>query len=199
MNLPNMLLVGSTARNTGKTTFCTEFIRKWHGLHSIIGVKITTIHAENAPCPHGDEGCGVCAAFKGGYEIIEEKDPFGTKDTCALLGAGALKVYWVRSASLHLSEVVNRLLADLPRDVIIICESNSLSGLVTPGVTIVTQRSGVYDIKPSAKPMLNRADFIVDISDQESLDTAIKKIEISSSNGEIRLTCPILSTTKFIL
>ena len=181
---PNMLLVGSTARNTGKTTFCTQFIRKWESQHDIVGVKLTTIHGEEAHCHHGDEGCGACTSFRGDYEIIEERDASAGKDTSLLLDAGAVKVFWVRAKADMLEEAVKQCLAAIPNDVVIVCESNSLRDLVIPGAVVVTHRSGITEMKPSAKPMLDIANVIIDIANHDSIETAIARIDITS-NGEV--------------
>ena len=182
-----MLLVGSTARNTGKTTFCTEFINKWRELNKIIGVKITTIHDDNCLCHHGDKGCGACTSFRGDYEITEEVSVSGSKDTSSLLRAGAKRVYWVRARKIRLMETAKQIMALISKDVVVVCESNSLLEHISPGVTVITHRNGVKDIKPSAKPMLEKADFIVDVGSPESLNTALDSIGIESSDEGIRL------------
>ena len=188
MYIPNMLLVGATARNTGKTTFCTEFIRKWHGFYDIFGVKITTIHTDDVHCHHGGDGCGVCTSFGGDYEISEEHNPSCGKDTCFLLQAGALKVFWVRARVLRLAEAALSVMSLIPKDAVVVCESNSLSGFVTPGVIVVTHRNDVTEVKPSAKPMLEKAGFTVDVGDPESLNAALGSIGIESAHGGITLT-----------
>jgi len=187
MIIPNMLLVGSTARNTGKTTFCAEFIKKWHELYNIIGVKITTIHDDNCLCHHGENGCGACTSFRGDYEITEEDCVSGSKDTSSLLRAGAIKVYWVRAKKWRLAETAEQIIALISKDVVVVCESNSLSEYISPGVTVITHRSQIEDIKPSALPMFEKACFIVDISEQESLNTALDGIGIESSDDGIKL------------
>jgi hypothetical protein len=148
---------------------------------------VTTIHSGKAPCPRGEESCGVCTSFTGDYEIIEEKDPSGRKDTCVLLAEGAVKVYWVKATPHGLTEAVGRLMALLPKNAVIVCESNALSGLVTPGVIVVTHRPGVDNIKPSAKPMLEKADFTVNIGDPESLRRVLEGIAITSDGSGIKL------------
>ena len=188
MHIPNMLLVGATARNTGKTTFCAEFIRKWREAYDIIGIKITTIHTYDSHCHHGDGGCGACSSFDGGYEITEERDSSCGKDTCSLLQAGALKVFWVRAKVLMLADAAASIMSRIPRDTVVVCESNSLSGYVTPGVIVVTHRGDVAEIKPSAKPMIEKAGFTVDVSDPESLSAALGGIGVVSSHGGILLT-----------
>ena len=188
MYVPNMLLVGATARNTGKTTFCAEFIRKWREACDVTGVKITTIHTDDNHCHHGDDGCGACTSFDGDYEIIEERNSSCGKDTCSLLQAGALRVFWVRTKVLRLAEATESVMSLIPKNSVVVCESNSLSGFITPGVIVVTHRSDVADIKPSAKPMLEKADFTVDVSDPESLDAALGSIGVETADGGILLT-----------
>ena len=188
MFIPNMLLVGATARNTGKTTFCAEFIRKWSDVCDVIGVKITTIHTDASHCHHGEDGCGACASFDGDFEIIEERNPHCGKDTCSLLQAGARKVFWVRARVLKLAEAAESFMALIPKNAVVVCESNSISGFVKPGVVVVTHRSDVAEIKPSAKPMLEKAGFIVDVRNSESLNAALGSIYVESVHGRILLT-----------
>jgi len=71
--IPNILVIGSAGRNSGKTEFACELIRKYRSLERVIGVKITTID-EDRPCPRGGDSCGVCEFFTGKYSITEERD-----------------------------------------------------------------------------------------------------------------------------
>jgi len=194
LTIPNMLLVGSTARNTGKTTFCTEIIRKWEPQHDIVCIKITTIHGEEPHCHHGDKGCGACTNFKEDYEIIEERNPLGKKDTNALLAAGALRVYWVRSKHEKLPHAIKRAVEKIPKDTVIICESNSLAEMVTPGAIVVTHRKEVKDIKPSAQPMMEKANFIVDISNETSIKTALENITADKTDAILTVKCKPIPT-----
>jgi len=182
-----MLLVGATARNTGKTTFCTGFIRKWTAHFDIIGVKVTTVHDEKAHCHHGNVGCGVCTNFKGEFDITEESVMIDGKDTCELLKAGAAKVYWIKANKNSLADAFSNLISKIPKSALIVCESNSLSSVVTPAVIVVSSRTDVSDMKPSAGPMLEKADFIVDVSDQGNLLAVLDSILVESTGLECRL------------
>jgi len=184
-----MLLVGSVARNTGKTTFCTEFIRKWAAQHDIVGIKVTTIYGEKGRCHHGDEGCGVCTDFVGDFEIVEEFDHSGAKDTSGLLKAGASKVYWIKATHHCLAEAFGSLIGLIPGNSVIVCESNALSALLRPAVIVVSSRNdiSIEGMKPSAKPMLEKADYIVDVRDQGKMQAALDGIIVESADGGCRL------------
>ena len=89
---PNMLMIGSADRNSGKTTFACALIAHLSGRHEIVAAKVTTIQERDGTCPRGGDGCGVCATLDGRFCITEETVRGGTKDTQRLLDAGAFKV-----------------------------------------------------------------------------------------------------------
>src|SRR5512137_57792 len=93
---PTMILVGSTARNLGKTALAARLVEALRPREKVIGVKVTTIREKGAKCPRGGDGCGTCASLTGKYDIREETDPGGDKDTSQLLKAGAARVFWLR-------------------------------------------------------------------------------------------------------
>ena len=57
LDLPNMIIVGGAGRNVGKTEFACELIRQSAERHSVVAVKVTTIHDVN--------GCSSCSDFEG--------------------------------------------------------------------------------------------------------------------------------------
>ena len=189
-----MLLVGSVARNTGKTIFCTEFIARHATLPGgVTGVKITTIYGKKGDCHRagqheGYSGCGACSAFTGDFEITQEIDPTGSKDTNLLLRAGAKQVYWLRSTLERFPEAAKLLLKALPKDTLIVCESNSLVKFVKPGAIVVTYRRGVEAEKQSAQLMIQMADFTVDISVPDELEKVIEKIAVNKTQGGIAVS-----------
>jgi hypothetical protein len=67
-----MILIGSTARNSGKTTLASLIINRYKLNRPVIGLKVTTIHDKNKRCIHGGEGCGVCSSLKGNFQITED-------------------------------------------------------------------------------------------------------------------------------
>ena len=182
-----MLLVGSTARNTGKTTFCLAFLDKWKDKFDIIGLKVTTIREGKGICHHGNDGCGACTSFSGNYEIIEETNKSGGKDTSKLLAAGAKKVFWIRALTGYVQEALDVFMTQFSSKHIIVCESNALIGFVTPGVSVLMHRNSVAKIKPSADFFLKRADFVCDISEPSNIETVLDKIEIECAKERINL------------
>jgi hypothetical protein len=69
-NVPNMILIGSTARHSGKTAVATAVIKKIKSKYPVVGLKVTTIEEKNEKYIHGGEDCGFCSGLKGNYEII---------------------------------------------------------------------------------------------------------------------------------
>ncbi len=178
LNIKNMLLVGSTVRNIGKTTFASSIINKWKDEYPIIGLKITTIHDKSGKCQHGNEGCGICTNIKDNYVILEEKSE-NKKDTGVLLSSGAMKVYWIRSLKDKLFEAINEFLNMIPKNTIIVCESNTLRKYVKPGVFVMMTKENSGKIKETALNVINEADFLVDL-DLNSIDDVIGKIKINN-------------------
>ena len=41
LSIPQMILIGSSGRNSGKTTLAVEMINRWKSRSSIIALKIT--------------------------------------------------------------------------------------------------------------------------------------------------------------
>ena len=189
MDIPNMLLVGSTARNTGKTTFCVAFLNKWQDKFDIIGLKVTAIRKGKSACPHGNHECGVCASLVGNYEITEETNKSGEKDTQKLLAAGAKKVFWIRALTEYVQEALDVFMAQIAPGHMIVCESNALTAFITPGASVLMHRNDAMQIKPSAKLFMQNADFVCDISEPGNIETVLGKIEVSRAEGQISLAC----------
>ena len=103
---PDILMIGATGRNTGKTTFACEVIRRYSGRHAVVGAnaKVTTIADRRGPCPRGGQGCGVCSSLAGDYQITEERAEAGGKDTQRMLAAGAHRAYWLRVCIIYQNE-----------------------------------------------------------------------------------------------
>lgn len=169
---PNMLLIGAAKSNSGKTTLATAIIERLKKRHSIIGVKITTIHERDGKCHKGDASCGACCSFKGNFLIHEEEGIEKNKDTTRLLQAGAQKVYWIRAHKLSLHEAIATLLENLRSenvDAMVLCESNSLRNVLKPGLFLMVKRKDSSEFKPSAEEVKSLADRVVNF-DGEGFD-----------------------------
>jgi molybdopterin-guanine dinucleotide biosynthesis protein A len=160
MTRDSMLVLGSAGRNVGKTEFACRLIARYAAIHTVVGVKITTVKERDGKCPRGGEGCGVCTSLQGNYAITEEVDGPVGKDTTRMLEAGAHKVYWLRVLKEHLEEGVANLLEIIPEEAVIVCESNSLRQVLTPGMFLVVREKGSDAIKASCKDVIRFADRV---------------------------------------
>jgi hypothetical protein len=159
--MPNMILIGSTARNIGKTRTAVSMIEKLKLNQPVIGLKITCIDEKNGKCMHGNTKCGVCSRFSGKSELIREFSKTGDKDTCKMLKAGAKQVFWLKTLRSELKESFEDFLERIPEHALIVCESNSLRKYVKPGHFIMVTGSDNRASKASALEVIDMADRIV--------------------------------------
>ena len=177
VTFPNMLLIGSSGRKSGKTHLATAIIELNRRKTDIIGLKVTTIEKKDGTCPHGRKGCGVCSSMEGDYLVLEEKDGTLEKDTSLLLSAGAKKVYWLLVLEEALEKGAQELLKFIPHNSVIVAESNRLRLAVQPGlfVMLINRHSA---IKPSAERVRSQADLSIE-TDGQSFDFPVDNIQYS--------------------
>lgn len=163
MRRPDLIMIGATGRNAGKTEFACELIRRLAPEAPVTAVKITTIRDAEGPCPRGGDGCGVCASVEGRFTLTEERDAGLPKDTGRMLRAGAHRVLWLRVLQAHLAEGVEALLAQLPSGAVV-CESNAARAVIEPGLFLVLRPAGAQGVKASAQAWMHLADRVVAFS-----------------------------------
>ena len=161
IDFPNMLLIGSLGRKSGKTLLATSLIKRYLGDRRVIGLKVSTVHENNGVCLRGGKGCGVCTSFQGPFVLTEEKDLSNSKDTSKMLSAGARKVYWLRAKKMHLFEGMQAMMKLIHPTDIVVCESNSVRLVVRPGVFVMAKNRASKDLKTSALTVLQYVDKIV--------------------------------------
>ena len=159
--LPNMLLIGSTGRNSGKTEFACRIIRHFSQTTPITGLKVTTLSRNDGTCPRGGTGCGVCSSLPGEYCITDEADAPAGKDTARLLSAGASRVYWLRALKSHLLQGLTEVLKLVGPDTMLVCESNRLRTVAQPGVFLMVANDLADSRKDSAAAVAGFADKTV--------------------------------------
>jgi hypothetical protein len=184
LKIEQMVLIGSTCRNSGKTTLAVELIKKWKNKFPVIALKITTIKDKNGKCQRGGHGCDACTNIKGNFQLLEENDKTKNKDTSLLLLSGAEKVYWLKCLNTHIYDGINYFMDQLPKDALIICESNSLRNVVIPGSFIMLKNAENDVIKPSASEVIDKADVIIENDFQNSINNIIEKIEIQKTESD---------------
>ncbi|MEY7998742.1 hypothetical protein AB8U03_00775 [Clostridium sp. Mt-5] len=176
-NIPNMILIGSTARNSGKTTLAISIINKYKLIRPVVALKVTTIQDKNGKCIHGGEGCGVCSSLKGNFEITEELNLSSNKDTSLLLAAGAENVYWLKTLKNNIYEGFKEFITQIPENALIVCESNSLRKVVNPGVFVMIKNTQDSQMRKSASEVIDQADIIIENNFNDNFEKVIKKID----------------------
>ncbi|EOL46381.1 hypothetical protein I580_01650 [Enterococcus caccae ATCC BAA-1240] len=157
-----MVQIGSTGRNSGKTTIAKRIIAENQERFTIYGLKIITISGARGKCQRGETGCGICTSIDEGYELIEERNCNGVKDTMQLLKAGCKKVYLLKVFHDHLLEGFLSFLQFVPRDTLIVCESNSIREVVKPGLFLMMNNQ--KSLKKTAANVIDQADIILETS-----------------------------------
>lgn len=164
---PQLLEIGATGRNSGKTFFAKEVIHRVKSDHKIVALKIVTIK-QRGVCQQGENGCGMCTSIDNGFELIEETNHLGMKDTMQMLQAGCKRVFMLKAFENSLIDGFEAFLKKVGNDVLVICESNSLRNYLKPGLFVMIHNQ--VNIKPSAQKVLEYADFIIKkehVSDSE--------------------------------
>ena len=159
----NMIMIGATGRNTGKTEMACRLIKKFISSYTVIALKVTTVKEDDGECHGGDERCGKYSSLNENYLLIEEVSNNPNKDTGKMLAAGAHKVYWLEVKKECLAEGIETFFKRINNgaDKIIICESNSLRTVVKPGLFLINQNIRESAIKPSCQDVLSHHDYMI--------------------------------------
>lgn len=181
----DILMIGSTGRNVGKTLLASSLIRRHASSTAMAAVKVTTIHEQGGLCPHGGDGCGVCSSFEGDYILTIERDGPPDKDTTRLISAGASRVFWLRVREAHLAEGIAALLKELPSGQPVIMESNSARLALEPSLFLVLRQGGSSEMKESCRSVLGEADRILTF-DGAGWDLSEDRISFSGGRWWVR-------------
>lgn len=156
-----MILIGATGRNSGKTTLASSIIDAYKNQVPIVAFKFIVVSNQNDICPRGGKGCGICNGLEDEFDITEELQE-GNKDTMLLKKAGAKQVFLVRTFKDHIKESFEKALTYVPKNTLILCESNSIRHVVKPACFIMIHNKTSNIMKPSSKEVINYADVVLD-------------------------------------
>jgi len=174
--MKNLLIVGGTGRNVGKTECICRLIAKVAPMHDLYALKVSTVLPDEEMF-HGRHAGDDCLSGR----LAEEFRHTGTKDTIRMLRAGAKRVFYLRSDGVDIKKGFQEFLHTIPAGAAIICESNSLGDIVEPALLLVVKaRDG--EVKPRALPQLARADLVI-ISDGQSGFPQLESIEYGMVTG----------------
>jgi hypothetical protein len=182
---PEMLMIGATGRNAGKTELACRVIRALAARVPIAALKVTTVVGANGNCPHGGEGCGTCSSLGEPWCVTRELDAGSGKDTSRLLRAGAREAWWLRVREEALADAAADLLSRVPAGWASVCESNRLRRVVEPGLFLQVRSEGERSAKPSARSVADLADRVV-VSDGSSFDLDLERICVLDGQWALR-------------
>lgn len=176
--IPQLLLIAGTGRNTGKTTFACNILRKFSPVKSIYSIKITPHFHKNI------QSGNVILQTRNMY-IAEETDSTTTKDSSLMLGSGAQKSFFVMAADQYLSEAFQKIVQLIPSNSFMICESGGLRQYIVPGLFFMMNKTDQEIIKPYAEKLMLLADRIITFDD-EKIDFDLNSIEINDNRWKIK-------------
>ena len=185
----NMIMIGATGRNTGKTEMACRLIKKFISSYTVIALKVTAIKEAEGKYHGGDERCGQYSSLKENYSLTEEVSDTTKKDTGKMLASGAHKVYWLEVKKEFLAEGIEyflKLISNGP-DKIIICESNSMRTVVEPGLFLINQNDKESSIKPSCQDVLSHHDYMIHFDSEKFVfDLNAADINYADSRWSVR-------------
>lgn len=141
--IPNLIIIGGSSRNVGKTTLALKLIEKYAATESITGLKVTSIRPGEETQHGNHENPGLQ-----NFRIIEETINNSSKDTARMLSAGADKVYYIETPDNKITEAMEIFLATKYTGGPIVCESRSLRTAVIPGLFVLLKHIDKSLIKP---------------------------------------------------
>lgn len=166
MYLPNLIIIGGSSRNVGKTTLALSLVRKYAASEKITGLKVSSLRPDENSF-HGNHTDKPVSKFR----ILEEKNYIADKDTSKLLKAGAQKVFYIEATNDYLLPAFEEFLSVNSGKGPIICESGSLRNIVKPGLFVLLKHYDAALIKPGFQVSEALADITITIDpDKKTAD-----------------------------
>lgn len=150
----NLVVIGGTGRNVGKTEFACRLIAKVSAEREVYGLKVSAIFPDESSC-HGNH-----LDSDDSSRLYRENRITGSKDTSRMLAAGATEVYYIRGEEADILPHYQEFRSRIPKGAVVVCESNSLGHLVAPCLRIAVTVPG-RPVKPRAVELLKNADLVV--------------------------------------
>jgi hypothetical protein len=172
LRIEKMIMIGATARQSGKTEMASRIISKFCNEIKITGIKVTTVQK-------GDVSYHGSLELPSDKNFIIEKSSFShkNKSTDRLLAAGAAETFWLHSRFGFLEEAWEKLSSMIDKESFLVCESNSLRKILQPDIFILI-RNLKKEIKGSVIDLIEKADQIIDFSDNVFMKFDLNRIAI---------------------
>ena len=175
-NIPNLLLIAGTGRNTGKTTLACSIINIFSADFPIIGLKIS-------PHFHGGTKSLKLVITDNNFNIYEETSASTGKDSSLMLKAGATKVFYIEVLDEYLEAAFEQFLNILPKSNPFVCESPALINYVKPGVFFIVDNKNNKKKKQEIFRKKEITDKWID-TDIEDIHEVIKSLNISKNEWD---------------
>ena len=176
-NIPNLLLIAGTGRNTGKTTLACSVIKRFSANSQVIGLKIS-------PHFHGGTKSLKTIIANENFNLYEETSLKSGKDSSLMLKAGATKVYYIEVLDEHLKMAFEKFVDTLPSKAHIVCESPALINYVKPGVFFIVDNEKNKNKKANILQWRKAADKWIDTG-IEDMDSIIEKINVNENEWKL--------------
>ncbi len=172
----NMIIVGGTGRNIGKTTLAEKLIKKFAANFPVTAVKVANIKRGNENF-HGHDVTG----FADKICIEKETRIDGGKDSMRFLKAGAAESWFIQTEDIFLPETSPKIYEVLKQAKWVVCESNSLRNYIKPALFIMVRRKESPE-KKDISDLLRKADIVVEAWQWEQFDTLVEHVEIRKNS-----------------
>jgi len=169
-DIPNLLLIAGTGRNTGKTTLACSIIDKFSSKYQIVGLKIS-------PHFHGGTNSLQEIITNKNFNIYKETSSTTGKDSSLMLKARAEKVFYIEVLDDYLEEAFTQFLKILPERYLLVCESPALRNYIHPGVFLIVDSENNKNKKTEILKWKKVADKWINI-DVDNLLQIIEKIQV---------------------
>lgn len=176
IEIPKMIMVGSNAKNVGKTWLCTYLIEKFSKDFKVIAIKAKTLK-DDFSMPHFN----TKIIDKNGFDIYEEFEVSDRKDTTKMRLVGAKKAFFIQSKPEKLEIAISHLLEEIENADFVVCESNNLIDYIKPSLFLMCTTKNPAKQKKNSENLKLKADFVLN-SDGQKFDFDIKKIKVDKIN-----------------
>jgi len=176
----NMIIVGGTGRNIGKTTLAETLIKKLNRFGPVVGIKISNIKPEGLEF-HGNHDVQSNEDFS----IWEETSTNGNKDSMRFLKAGAQKSFFIQTGDAFLKDAFKEVQNHLSGKEIVVCESNSLINIMKPAVFLMVKGESNGASKAYVDELLKRADHVLNAMDLAQFESVADSMTLDE--GQIKL------------
>jgi molybdopterin-guanine dinucleotide biosynthesis protein len=156
-SFPNVLLVGSNTRKTGKSTLICKLLERYGKEKPISAIKLAIYDDINDLKAHYSD------ASEEGVYIIEEQEA-GEKDSKKFLAKGARRSWFIAVMKAEIEQVINIINQIKNEGDFLIVESTSLRNFIVPGLFIFVNKASKKNKKRDVR---NMADLEIETGSED--------------------------------